>query len=117
MRTRTELINQALLNLGAVAVGQAVDADTSSLVDGLIDGLIAELERRDVIYIQDITTYGIEDEFFQPLARILAWRAAPAFGAQNDSGQANARNTAPKPAEIAGMGGCPRPGQRWGVTH
>jgi hypothetical protein len=54
--TRQELVNQTLLNLGVLAVGQAPDADTSSLVDGLIDGLVAELEARDVIYIKDIDT-------------------------------------------------------------
>jgi hypothetical protein len=76
------------MNLGVLAVGQAPDADTSNVVDNLIDGLIAELEARDIIYIKDITTYGVEDKLFLPLARILSWRAAPAFGAQNDSGLA-----------------------------
>ena len=32
----------------------------------LIDGLIAELEARDIIYIADIDTYGIEEEYFSP---------------------------------------------------
>jgi hypothetical protein len=64
MRTRLDLINQTLINLGALPVGQAPDADTSSVVDNLIDGLIAELEARDIVYIKDITTYGVEDKYF-----------------------------------------------------
>jgi hypothetical protein len=86
LKTRTELINQVLMNLGVLAVGQAADADTFDVVDNLVDGLLAELEAQDIIYIQDITTYGVEEKHFQPLARMLAWRAAPAFGAQNDQG-------------------------------
>jgi hypothetical protein len=46
------------MNLGVLAVGQAPDPDTSNVVDNLIDGLIAELEARDVIHIKDISTYA-----------------------------------------------------------
>jgi hypothetical protein len=86
--TRSELINQVLTNLGVLPVGEAPDADTSAAVDNLIDGLVAELEARDIINLKDIDTYGVEEKHLQPLARILTWRAAPAFGLQNDSGLA-----------------------------
>lgn len=46
--------------------------------------MLSELEARDVLYIQDIDTYGLEDKYLQPLGHILAWRAAPEFGAASD---------------------------------
>ena len=44
--------------------------------------MIAELEARDIIYIADADL--IEDEHFIPLGNILAWKAAPEFGAGAD---------------------------------
>jgi hypothetical protein len=81
---RTDLIYRALRNLGALPQGQVPDADTYAAVGDLVTGMLAELEARDVVYIQDIDTYGVEDKFLQPLGHILAWRAAPEFGAAND---------------------------------
>lgn len=65
--------------------GQAADADTAAAVGQLLDGMLAELEARDVLYIPDITTYGLEDKYLQPLGHILAWRAAPEFGSASDA--------------------------------
>jgi hypothetical protein len=45
--------------------------------------MIIELEKRDIIYIKDVA--HLEDHFLQPLGHILAWRAAPEFGAANDT--------------------------------
>jgi hypothetical protein len=47
-----------------------------------VDWTLAELEARDVVYVADYD--NIEDKFVQPLAHILAWRAAPEFGSAND---------------------------------
>jgi hypothetical protein len=84
MATRADLIYRALRNLGALPQGQTADADTYTAVSDLIPGLLAELEARDVLYIKDIDTYDLEDKYLQPLGHILAWRAAPEFGAAND---------------------------------
>ena len=78
------MIYRALRNLGALPQGQAPDNDTYAAVGDLVDGVLAELEARDVIYIPDIDTYGMEDKYLQPLGHILAWRAAPEFGAASD---------------------------------
>jgi hypothetical protein len=83
MATRLDLTYRALRNLGALPQGQAADADTAQAVDDLIDGMLAELEARDVVFIQDIDTF-LEDKYLQPLGHILAWRAAPEFGAASD---------------------------------
>lgn len=82
--TKTDLIYRALRNLGALPQGQAADADTFTALSALVDGMLDELEARDVLYIPDIDTYGLEDKYVQPLGHILAWRAAPEFGAAND---------------------------------
>jgi hypothetical protein len=84
MATKTDLIYRALRNLGALPQGQAADADTAQAVSDLIDGMLAELEARDVLYIPDIDIYGVENKYLQPLGHILAWRAAPEFGAASD---------------------------------
>jgi hypothetical protein len=83
--TRTDLIYRALRNRGALPPGQAADADTTAAVGDLLDGMLAELEARDVVYIRDIDTYGVEDKYLQPLGHILAWRAAPEFGSAADT--------------------------------
>lgn len=48
----------------------------------LVDTLLEELKLRDIVDIADVD--NLEDEYFVPLGRILAWRAAPEFGAQQD---------------------------------
>jgi hypothetical protein len=83
-KTRTDLVHRALRNLGALPQGQSPAAEDYASISDLVDALIAELEARDIIYIQNIDTYGLEDKYFMPLANILAWRAAPEFGAAND---------------------------------
>jgi hypothetical protein len=83
-KTRTDLIHRALRNLGALPQGQSPAAEDYASISELVDALIAELEARDIIYIRDIDTFGLEDKYFMPLANILAWRAAPEFGAAAD---------------------------------
>lgn len=89
MKTKTELIHRTLRNLGALPQGQSPAAEEYASISDLVDALIAELEARDVIYIKDIDTYGLEDKYFMPLANILAFRAAPEFGSAGDIGLAN----------------------------
>ena len=76
MKTGTELIHRALRNLGALPQGQSPAAEDYQSISDLADALVAELEARDIIYIQDLDN-GLEDHLFMPLAHILAWRAAP----------------------------------------
>jgi hypothetical protein len=84
MATKTDLIQRALRNLGALPQGQSPSAEDSASLSFLVDGLLSELEARDVLYIKDIDVYGLEDKYLQPLGHILAWRAAPEFGAASD---------------------------------
>jgi hypothetical protein len=82
MSDRQELIYRALRNVGALPQGQVPDAETYQSMSDLVDSLIAELEKRDIIYIENIDSF--DDALLQPLGHLLAWRAAPEFGAAND---------------------------------
>ncbi len=59
--------------------GQSPSAEESQSIDDLIDPTIEELRVRQVC-LTDIDPDNIEDEFFLPLARIMAAQAAPEFG-------------------------------------
>lgn len=82
MATRTELIHRALRNLGALPQGQSPSAEDSQSLSDLIDGMLSELEARDVLFLRDTATF--DDKYLQPLGHILAWRAAPEYGAASD---------------------------------
>jgi hypothetical protein len=82
MADRQDLIYRALKNLGALPQGSAPDADTYQAVSDLVDSVIAELEAKDIIYIASADV--IDDEHLLSLGHILAWKAAPEFGAGSD---------------------------------
>jgi hypothetical protein len=86
LKDRADLIYRALRNLGALPQGQAPAAEDYQSISDLIDSVLAELTVRDVIYIASAD--AIEDEHFLPLGHILAWKAAPEFGAGSDQGLA-----------------------------
>lgn len=77
-KTRVELIARTLKILGKLRVGQSPEAEDSQSVDDEIDPLLANLNRRKVIYVPDPD--DIDDEVFQPLARRLAAECADDFG-------------------------------------
>lgn len=76
------MIYRALRNLGALPQGQAPASEDYQSVSDLVDGLVLEMEKRDVVYIPDVD--ALEDHLLQPMGHILAWRAAPEFGAASD---------------------------------
>jgi hypothetical protein len=84
MKTRADLIHRALRNLGALPQGQSPAAEDYASLSDLVDALIAELEARNIISLSNIDVGGVEDKYFMPLANILAWRAAPEFGASDN---------------------------------
>lgn len=77
-KTRIELVNQALKNLGALAAGQTASADDFATVDGFVEPLFAQLAAENVV---DVTDYdAIDDAIFLPLAVLLADAAKDEFG-------------------------------------
>jgi hypothetical protein len=86
MKDRQDLIYRALRNLGALPQGQSPSAEDYQSISDIVDCVIAELEALDNVYIASAD--AIEDEHFLPLGHIVAWKAAPEFGAGSDQGLA-----------------------------
>jgi hypothetical protein len=78
-RTRRDLVNAALANLGILAAGQQPDAEDFEAVDDHFEPLIAWLEAAQIIDL-DNTIDAIPDEWFSPLAVLLDDDAALEFG-------------------------------------
>lgn len=83
-KTRDQLINRALKDLGVLPVGQTASTEEYSSVADLVDPMVEDLSARDIYYVSDAG--NIEDAAFIHLGRYLAWISAPEFGLQNDSG-------------------------------
>lgn len=81
-KTRADLIERALKNLGALPAGQSASAEDSLSMDALIDPLLDSLNMREIIYVGD--SENIPDEYFIPLGELLAFAASPEFGASLD---------------------------------
>ena len=77
-RTRRDLVNAALANLGILAAGQTADAEDFEAVDDKVEGLIAWLEATEILDLEDVE--AIPQEFFNPVAVLLANDAALEFG-------------------------------------
>jgi hypothetical protein len=91
MKTRQDLIAATLQLLNAVGAGQNPEPEDVAVIDGLIDGKLAELSWREIFYANDPSEF--DDEFVDPLAIILANAAAPSFGqARNAESQAAAES-------------------------
>src|SRR5688572_12191209 len=81
-KTRADLVNQALYNLGVLPHGQTANAEDYNSVDGLVDPMIEDLIGRDIVFIEDVD--ATEDKYFLHLGHVLAGQAASVFGMQND---------------------------------
>lgn len=77
-RTRNDLVNQALANLGVLAAGQPASAEDFEAVDNMVEPMFAWLEATENITIDNIDQ--IPPEWFNNLAVLLADDAALMFG-------------------------------------
>jgi hypothetical protein len=89
-KTRRELVNQALANLGILAVGQSVSDEDVSKMDVLVDPVCEKLSGLGIYYVQDQGTIGpsggeVESTAFLPIADYLANAAAAAFNLPADA--------------------------------
>lgn len=78
-RTRRELVDQALSVLGVLTPGNAPSAEDVAAVDDHLDGLLDQLDAREIV--SGIDPDEIEPRFFYPLAVCLAEEAREEFGA------------------------------------
>jgi hypothetical protein len=90
MKTRRELIDQVLDNLGVLVPGQAPGDESVSRVDALVNPALATLAGLGIVYVADAgnedppTDGEIDDAIFIPLASWVAWQCAGAFNLGND---------------------------------
>lgn len=83
MKTRADLVRRALSNLGVLPAGQTENQEEYDQVDALVIPVVDSLSARDIYYVADAT--AIPEEAFMQLGHILAWAAAPEFGAHADT--------------------------------
>lgn len=88
-KTRAELINQCLTNLGILAEGQSISPDLVNKMDGVVDPALSELSALDIFYVQDAGDVGptggeIDDSAFLSLAAYIANAACAAFNLPAD---------------------------------
>lgn len=81
-KTRRELIEQALENLGALAAGQTAQTEDVESIDNKVDPLLEELSTEQLVTVSDDDE--IPSALFLPLATLLAEKSAPAFGRPSD---------------------------------
>lgn len=90
-KTRLELIEQSLTNLGILAEGQSTSAQDVSKMDGIVDPALAELMDLQIYYVADAGTPSpptggaIEDSAFLSLAAYIANAACSAFNLPADA--------------------------------
>jgi hypothetical protein len=77
-RTRRDLVNEALTDLGVLAAGQTAEAEDFDGVNGKVDALFAWLESAQIYDIDDIEE--IPDDVFNELSILLADRSCYMFG-------------------------------------
>lgn len=77
-KTRRELVQRALSDLGVIRAGQAPNDEDASAVDALVPSVIAMLEQRELVYISDVER--IDASVFLPVSILLANAASAEFG-------------------------------------
>lgn len=86
-RTEAELIAEALDALGIVGAGQTPELEDTTRIQELIPSIIAMLAATEIVYVPDVG--NISQEFFKPLADIIAWECRGKFGAIDPEDLAN----------------------------
>jgi hypothetical protein len=81
-KTRAQLIDEALLELGARGSGQAAAPEDYQNIDGVVDAVMADLAERDIYVWGDPDE--IDDAAFVHLAKLLANEKARSFGLAPD---------------------------------
>lgn len=81
-KTRRDLVEQALKNLGVIASGQTPSAEDVARMDAYVDPVLEELEEVGTIEVDD--DEAIPAAWFLPLSYVLTGAAASDFGSHND---------------------------------
>lgn len=77
-RTSTDLVNEALANLGVLAAGQATDPEDFSYVSEKLDSILRKLAGLEICFVADAN--NIPSAWFSDLADIVAGECCTKFG-------------------------------------
>lgn len=88
-KSRAELINQSLTNLGIIAEGQSISAQDVQKMDTVVDPALSELAELGIYLAQDAGDLGptggeIDDSAYLSLAAYIANAACSAFNLPAD---------------------------------
>jgi hypothetical protein len=78
-RTASDLVLEALANLGVLAAGQSVAPEDFAYVNNRLDAIFRKLSGLEIVYVADPAS--IPGEWFLDLAAIVASETAAKFGA------------------------------------
>ena len=81
-RSSTDLVTEALANLGVLAAGQAPDIEDVNYVNEKLDAIFRMLAGLEICFVSDPN--NIPGEWFSPLADIVAGECATKFGSSPD---------------------------------
>jgi|SRR6516162_11216533 len=81
-RTATDLVNEALANLGVLSPGQPVDIEDFNYCNDKLDSVLRKLAALEIVYVSDPN--AIPGAWFSDLADILAGEVATKFGSNPD---------------------------------
>lgn len=94
-RTYSDLILEALANMGVLSPGQSLAAEDFAYVEEKLDSIFRRLGALEIVYVADPN--NIPGEWFSDLADIVAGECATKFGADVAT------------LKAAGLGGPPSP--------
>ena len=77
-RTKADLVNAVIGNLGGLAIGQAPNVEDVAMVSGEIDSMLRMFAALDIVYIADAD--NIPGAVFSPLADMIAGELANDWG-------------------------------------
>lgn len=80
--TATDLVTEALANLGVLSAGQTIAPEDFNYVNDRLDAIFRKLGALEIVYVADPS--NIPGEFFLDLAAIVAGECATKFGASAD---------------------------------
>jgi hypothetical protein len=81
-RTSTDLVTEALANLGVLAAGQSIDPEDFNYVNEKLDSIFRKIAGLEIVYVPDPN--NIPGAWFSDLADIVAGECATKFGATPD---------------------------------
>jgi hypothetical protein len=81
-RTRSDLVVEALANLGGLGAGQQPGAEDLAFIDEKLESIMDGLAAREIVYVPDLA--AIPNQWFDSLAAIVADACKSKFGVAGD---------------------------------